>query len=531
MALVATVFETTESLEEAAAVEWLGTLSPPDVVAPTSSARTSVEFYVPVNDRSGDGLGALQGLANVTRSKQARFYPTQIPQDQFIDFEYRSTRAEFAIHRSSLESVASAVVRLGHSSSLVAVSLLADEVPVGERIRWVADGAGAVQSAQRLRVAGDGSFARLEASFGRERRRAFHRAKDDVDTAKGKARKDAAARFEEITGLAYKSSLKAAPPAPARISRLVEYRQVQARSDLGTYKTTPLDDQFFILSKADGPALDLLATLKLTHALRGLVLSHAGKDAPGWVTGHATDGSPSRDLHLTYLPLPYVGNQYSDGHVMGLAICLPRKVDVSEAARYLGPVIADQSTGTPRRLELRLGRLGTWKLELETRPEPPATLTASTWVGRPASHEWASVTPVVLERFPKTNRNKDHRGWMEEVEGLVRQSCVHAGLPEPLVVETGRNAWCQGVPRAVTRPSAKGGRDGHATDKSQGLLGSGYPLFSDKVQVHVNLLFDRPVRGPVVLGGGRFRGYGMCRPRYMRGGIREMKETASHETN
>ena len=104
-------------------------------------------------------------------------------------------------------------------------------------------------------------------------------------------------------------------------------------------------------------------------------------------------------------------------------------------------------------------------------------------------------------------------------------------MPEPLVVETGRNAWCQGVPRAVTRPSAKGGRDGHTTDKSQGLLGSGYPLFSDKVQVHVNLLFDRPVRGPVVLGGGRFRGYGMCRPRYMRGGIREMKETASHETN
>jgi CRISPR-associated protein Csb2 len=33
-----------------------------------------------------------------------------------------------------------------------------------------------------------------------------------------------------------------------------------------------------------------------------------------------------------------------------------------------------------------------------------------------------------------------------------------------------------------------------------------------RVQVHVRLAFDRPVRGPVLLGAGRFRGLGLFRP-------------------
>jgi CRISPR-associated protein Csb2 len=31
-------------------------------------------------------------------------------------------------------------------------------------------------------------------------------------------------------------------------------------------------------------------------------------------------------------------------------------------------------------------------------------------------------------------------------------------------------------------------------------------------QWHVTLQFDRPVRGPVVLGAGRYRGYGLMVP-------------------
>lgn len=35
---------------------------------------------------------------------------------------------------------------------------------------------------------------------------------------------------------------------------------------------------------------------------------------------------------------------------------------------------------------------------------------------------------------------------------------------------------------------------------------------------HAVLLFEREVRGPVLIGAGRFRGYGLCRPLSQGGG-------------
>jgi CRISPR-associated protein Csb2 len=41
----------------------------------------------------------------------------------------------------------------------------------------------------------------------------------------------------------------------------------------------------------------------------------------------------------------------------------------------------------------------------------------------------------------------------------------------------------------------------------------GFPqLRKDKFQVHVAVEFATPVEGPVLLGAGRFRGYGLMRP-------------------
>lgn len=35
---------------------------------------------------------------------------------------------------------------------------------------------------------------------------------------------------------------------------------------------------------------------------------------------------------------------------------------------------------------------------------------------------------------------------------------------------------------------------------------------SDRRHTHAILVFDGPVCGPVLVGAGRFRGYGVCRP-------------------
>lgn len=34
----------------------------------------------------------------------------------------------------------------------------------------------------------------------------------------------------------------------------------------------------------------------------------------------------------------------------------------------------------------------------------------------------------------------------------------------------------------------------------------------ERRHAHAILVFDRPVRGPILLGAGRYRGYGLCRP-------------------
>jgi hypothetical protein len=35
---------------------------------------------------------------------------------------------------------------------------------------------------------------------------------------------------------------------------------------------------------------------------------------------------------------------------------------------------------------------------------------------------------------------------------------------------------------------------------------------SERRHTHAILVFDEPVRGPVLIGAGRYRGYGFCRP-------------------
>ena len=148
-------------------------------------------------------------------------------------------------------------------------------------------------------------------------------------------------------------------------------------------------------------------------------------------------------------------------------------------------------------LDLRLGRLGSWRIVRETRESPPLALQARTWT-RP-SRCWATVTPIVLDRHPKADYVKDLRSWMEEVAEAIAESCHRQGLPEPFAIDVNKNSWHRGVPRAVPGKT-------------------GFPLMPVKPgqparqQVHACLWFGCEVEGPVLLGAGRYRGYGLCKP-------------------
>ena len=133
---------------------------------------------------------------------------------------------------------------------------------------------------------------------------------------------------------------------------------------------------------------------------------------------------------------------------------------------------------------------GDWfecSIALETRERPPTNLDPQTWTRE--SRVWASVTPVVL------NRHFDGDDRWEESAESVKAMCEHIGLPRPREVLLHPVSRIEGVPHAREFPQLVRKRDG-----------------GRRRHHHAVVIFDRPVCGPVLIGAGRFRGYGMCRP-------------------
>jgi CRISPR-associated protein Csb2 len=241
--------------------------------------------------------------------------------------------------------------------------------------------------------------------------------------------------------------------------------------------------------------LDLVTTLRLTDVLRKAVQQVAGQDLglnpiPEVLTGHKADGAPSEHPHIAYLPLAFVEGQHASGHLMGLGVALPREEywpEHREERRLVMAVLSRIPT-------LTLGRLGVWELKPEMREAPPHNLLPTTWTASPAgSRVWASVTPVAFDEHPK---EKDRNAYHDAVKAMIGRACMRAGLPGPAVVRVTPVSKHLGTPAAGDFP--------RLTRKDGG----------ERRHAHVVIDFGRPVVGPVLLGAGRYRGYGVCRPCY-----------------
>ncbi len=122
----------------------------------------------------------------------------------------------------------------------------------------------------------------------------------------------------------------------------------------------------------------------------------------------------------------------------------------------------------------------------------------------------------MLDRFPKTNYTKDRKGWQREVAETVAQSCERAGLPVPAFVHVGTTSFYEGIPRAFAKTRTLRPQRQDATVNAP--LGDGFPRMPSRPgkpsrpQVHIWIKFEQQVQGPVILGAGRFLGYGLCKP-------------------
>lgn len=489
---------------ERTALEWLEVQGAPQMSWPEASPRNVVKVYVPVNDtgvppspervRESEMRTAL-GVMPDQRSRQERTFPALHiggeGSGRHIHLRWPNAVPTMEI-LAALTGLVRKVTRIGHSSSLAMVWVSeADDAPspAYEPDAKVTNTYLGVQ----LRIPAPGFLAELDHCFNAGEIDAFFHLSEAIATGNKKSKEHAKAAFEEHFGTAWSRSasapvrLRPSPGRTAHYSRLTEVEDIIVASSF--------DSELLVLTMQEGPVLGLESTAALTAALRGYLLQD-GEGKPEWFTGHGTSGEPSTGGHMALLPLAFVGGEHSDGHIMGLAVAFPRAIPTSERAvclrgRLFGP------SGEDLEPKLKLGNLGTWTLRREDRSLPPLTLRPATWCG--PSAVWASVTPVVLDRHPKYDQQTERAQWRDEVAASIVQSCERQGLPRPELIDVDKTSWQRGAPRSKPGPNGMPWLPGKAGA-------------APRQQVHVLIQFPCDVQGPLLLGAGRFRGYGLCKP-------------------
>ncbi len=200
-----------------------------------------------------------------------------------------------------------------------------------------------------------------------------------------------------------------------------------------------------------------------------------------YLSGRERGGGP--ELRVQLIPLPSIGHDDVDPSIRRLLVRVPCACPLPS-----GDLI--------------------WALGL-IKPAEGATLDPAEdlsfahhyGLGGPPSHEWRTVTPVVLPRprrrvppdgtVPKSGveRLEEHRTAEHQLRDALRHAGIRAALSQ---VEVRREPWQ---------------RRGHMAE-----------CFADETRFdkarlwHVRAVFREPISGPLVLGDGRFLGLGLFAP-------------------
>lgn len=358
------------------------------------------------------------------RTRKERCFPSATPIDPFVRYIWPSQPDTDLL--SALKRLCQRVVCVGHSTSLARISIAANS----PKPNWVPDPKGR----HSLRTPVGGLLTALEESYSQHQ------------------------------GLRPRNL-----PTGFTLYRNESPEEKVLEPHLGVW------DQGWVGVRIS-PRASLRSALALTEAFRGALMSLGPQPSPPWLAGHEPDGKPTHQPHLAVIPLADVGHRHARGMIMGMAAVMPRALGLTERA-ILFEIIST----------MRVLTVGGSRFEVEALEDRPDrwSLDVRNWVG--PSLEWASVTPVVLDRFPK-----DPFG--EEAEQIIRRSCRDIGLLEPLDVSIQVASPHLGVPEAKQFPARR--RIGRPS----------------RWHSHVILRFPEPVRGPVLLGAGRHYGYGLFKP-------------------
>ena len=231
-------------------------------------------------------------------------------------------------------------------------------------------------------------------------------------------------------------------------------------------------DTLVVLERKVGFGLSVEHAALLARALRAAALAQAGDKAPAILHGHG------RNPHVAFLALPNVGHRHSTGEILGLAVAVPADASGEERAAIVAAV------GRVRTLTIHEGVMP-WELATFRGSPDRRTLDPVRWVG--PARRWRTVTPIVLDR---------HAKGQEPIEDVARLSFANALLPKPVEIRLSSVPFLGGA-------VATGMHRGHGAPSG--------------AMVHAEVAFAEPLRGPVLVGRGRYMGLGLFAPDPERG--------------
>ena len=494
-------------IAERAALEWLESQAPPGVAASEAVPRKVVSHFVPVNDasvvsrswyeRRADNISGLAtqlhaelatssgevtkktaqierkltkardveaqvGLAGNTnpasavamlpeqRGKQGRFFPSVTPDDARVSFLWDAPAPDGVV--KALDRLLQRVTRLGHPSSLVSCRLIANAsgatFEVGE-------------GSNNMRAVRRGQIAELERQFARH----------------GGLKP----RSLPYTDVRYRS-----------VAESVQQPEGERKPNTA--------GQWIVFEFMPGSrSFPATRAVELATAMRAAMFHHADDPIPEEISGHLPDGRPTAVPHVAFLPLPYVGFEHADGRLLGLAVSVPDTVnDRARRAVYRAIGNWERAAGHDA-LKLTLGAQGVVHLSRQHGPATLISLRPSAW--NRASCRWVSATPIALPRHPGRlgggTAAARAKAWAL-AESFVALACDHVGLSEPTSVEVSRSPLLKGTHPASCFPAFnQSGRAGRSVRRQL---------------LHASVTFEHPVKGPLMLGAGRFLGLGLMRP-------------------
>ena len=269
------------------------------------------------------------------------------------------------------------------------------------------------------------------------------------------------------------------PVRPLSAFAVVGYDCPAARTDRPA-ETRPF--AAFQILDADGEKVRSFDTARRARDVAAWVRHATGEACAGWpfesveqfVHGHDETGKQIKggdaDRRFAYLPVPTIN------HALGRV----------EAVRR---VLVVAPPGCRDRLDWARRRLAGQELVWADRPVGMLNLLpTSDWVLRQytgTADVWSTVTPVILPGYDDRDPRKAER--------LLRNAFIHAGFSPETVAGIVDLEWRAGGFRAGTDLAGNYARP----DK---LTGSAY---------HVRVRFPHPVRGPLAVGAGRYRGLGL----------------------